>query len=113
MKRLTYAAMILVCLSALSEAQTVASMRGKHNARVCMAVKLAFTCTQAEATAAGSEGTIYATDAAFRDGVMVKRVIDSEQEAEINEAAAILNRAFVKATKAERTAACAAVGAVC
>ena len=100
--------------------------RTKANAKVCAANEIAKAdCTQAEVDAAVAAaaaatparvlpgGTIYATRAAFKDGVAVKRYLAEEDAKQLNEDASMLTREFVNATPAKRTQACAVFGKVC
>ena len=99
--------------------------RTKANAKVCQANSLPDACTQAEVDAAVAAaaaatparvlpgGTIYATRAAFKDGVAVKRYLAEEDAKQLNEDASMLTREFVNATPAKRTQACAVFGKVC
>lgn len=106
MKALTIA---LILVATMADAQTITKARERHNRRVCALAKLPATCTQAEFNATGkANGTIYATDAAFRDAEIVKPRVDAESEASKAEALAKLSEAFQSLTPAKRVAVCTA-----
>lgn len=128
--RLSLFLAVIVGLSASLFAQTddakTDTLRTKANAKVCAANEIKKAdCAQAEVDAAVAAaaaetparvlpgGTIYATRAAFRDAVLLKRVLDEEDAKQLNEDASMLVREFVKGSKAKRTEACAVFGKVC
>lgn len=96
--------------------RTVAEARADHNAVVCEAARQAKGCTQAQVDAAVAAvptigalpGTIYATDAAFRDGELLPVILEAKTRERNNRASEALNRAFQSLTPAKRVAVCAA-----
>lgn len=86
--------------------QTIAEARATHNAAVCEAAKQAKGCNQASIPEGG--GTIYATDAAYRDGVLLPEMLDRHTEQRNNRIFEAVNRAFQSLTPAERVAVCTA-----
>ena len=96
--------------------RTVAEARADHNAAVCEAARQAKGCTQAQVDAAVAAvptigalpGTIYATDAAFRDGELLPAILAKRTEERNNRASELLNRAFQTLTPAKRVAVCTA-----
>lgn len=119
-------AALAVGVSAQTDDAKTDTHRTRANAKVCAANEIAKAdCTQAEVDAAVAAaaaatparvlpgGTIYATRAAFRDAVLLKRVLDEEDAKQLNEDASMLVREFVKGSKAKRTEACAVFGKVC
>lgn len=67
---------IAALLTTVATAQTISTLRTKHNRHVCALAGLPASCTQAEFDATGkANGTVYATDATFRDAVIVKRAV--------------------------------------
>mgnify|MGYP003553599134 FL=1 len=118
-------AALAVGVSAQTDDAKTDTHRTRANAKVCQANSLPDACTQAEVDAAVAAaaaatparvlpgGTIYATRAAFKDGVAVRRYLDEEDAKQLNEDASMLTREFVNASKAKRTEACAVFGKVC
>ena len=90
--------------------QTITAARADHNEAVCLAAKLTVGCTQAEVDAAVSvpKGTIYTTDPAYRDGVLLPEMLDRRTEAKNNRIYEAVSRAFQSLTPAERVAVCTA-----
>jgi len=123
MKKLLTALVVLVLAAPLSA--QISARRAEDNAKTCAVAKLQKDCTQAEydfaKVAAAAEkppvlippGIVYATDAAFRDAVIVVGFLAARQDEDINAAAAALNRAFVDATPAKRSIICTSAGIVC
>lgn len=106
MKTLTIA---IILVASLADAQTITKARERHNRRVCALAGLPATCTQAQFDATGkANGTVYATDAAFRDAEIVKPSVDAESEASKAEAEAALLASFRSLTPAKRVAVCTA-----
>lgn len=107
-RRIQVFCLVLACaVSAIAQTRrTVAEARADHNAKVCEAAKQHKGCTQAQVTEAKVEGTIYATDAAFRDGELLPEILAKRTEERTTRAAEALYRWFLTASPADRVQAC-------
>ena len=106
MKPILILTLILATSASAQTRRTVAEARADHNEAVCLAAKQAKGCNQASIPEGG--GTIYAMDAAYRDGVLLPEMLDRHTEVRNNRIYEAVNRAFQSLTPAERVAVCTA-----
>jgi hypothetical protein len=104
---------LVVLFAASASAQTIGKIRDRWNAQACVTVGLPKSCLAAEFAAVPVDkrnGSVYySTDAAFRDGELLPKVLAEREERNLQTGAEAINRAFLAASPADRVAACTAL----
>ena len=103
----------VLLLAAPAYPQSISKVRDRWNAQACVSAGLPKSCLAAEFAAVPVDkrggAVYYSTDAAFRDGELLPKVLAEREERSLQIGAEAINRAFLAASAADRVAACTAL----